>query len=278
MWLFQSTCCAAQADSCEGGKQQEAPLNQHASVRWDDESFEFERSEDFSAPKNTMILDRAMTPRTLHDVEESFDSLTPRQKRFHNKVKLPDRLLDECNIPESAVLPKEGTREEKLDELNKIYKKFVLSLNRGIVLKQVITTRSYADIHCQLMDDMINLTINQGSGVLVLISLDSVSGLDFYVQRPSIYAEAATVTRNTSSTNPLVPSLRLNSADYLVIMKFAVDGYKERKIVFVFHNERKGTTFKLCMELLVEQTKRFSNKKYSRRNLELLVAGTLRVC
>lgn len=61
----------------------------------------------------------------------------------------------------------EGNEEyQERDVLLGIFREFALDLNRGRYLTQLGSNQDYSVIHCQVMDDMQTLKVDQGNGFL----------------------------------------------------------------------------------------------------------------
>merc|ERR1719436_1505545 len=69
----------------------------------------------------------------------------------------------------------EDTEEEKKSRLLAMYQEFVLDLHTGMYLTQLTSNREYSDIHCQLMEDMATLKLDQSNGRIIEFPLTNVS-------------------------------------------------------------------------------------------------------
>merc|ERR1719299_63241 len=66
----------------------------------------------------------------------------------------------------------EDVRKTKLLEM---YQEFALDLHAGMYLTQLTSNRDYSDIHCQLMEDMQTLKLDQSNGRIIEFPLTGVS-------------------------------------------------------------------------------------------------------
>merc|ERR1719498_2326408 len=64
------------------------------------------------------------------------------------------------------------TRHQCLLEL---YQEFVLEMHTGTYLTQLTSSRDYSDIHCQLMEDLTTLKLDQSNGRILEFPLTGVS-------------------------------------------------------------------------------------------------------
>merc|ERR1712151_703201 len=68
-----------------------------------------------------------------------------------------------------------GTEEERRRKLLEMYRGFSLDLHTGTYLTQLTSTRDYSEIHCQLMEDMTILKLDQSNGRIIEFPLTNVS-------------------------------------------------------------------------------------------------------
>mmetsp|Transcript_54435 Transcript_54435/g.124861 ORF Transcript_54435/g.124861 Transcript_54435/m.124861 type:complete len:146 (-) Transcript_54435:122-559(-) len=106
-------------------------------------------------------------------------------------------------------------------------------------LTQLTSTREYADIHCQLMDDLQTLKLDQSNGRIIEFPLTGVSKVYRIVKNDQKWYNANSVP---------VPPLPLSNAEFIVVVEFM-----RRKLAFVFKEMVASQRFLLCMELLIRR-------------------------
>ena len=74
----------------------------------------------------------------------------------------------------------EGYEEQERDVLLGLFQEFALDLNRGRYLTQLGSNQDYSVIHCQVMDDMQTLKVDQGNGALVCLGACLAGGFKSY--------------------------------------------------------------------------------------------------
>merc|ERR1712136_358447 len=89
--------------------------------------------------------------------------VTPRQRTFKDRVRLPT--MRRYPIPPSCST--DDPEDRRRQELLRIHQEFVLDLHRGVHMTQLTANTEYASVHCQLMEDLCTLKMDQGSGCIV---------------------------------------------------------------------------------------------------------------
>ncbi|CAJ1375146.1 unnamed protein product, partial [Effrenium voratum] len=130
--------------------------------------------------------------------------------------------------------------EEESEEFNerevllRVFQDFVLDMNRGRYLTQLGSNQDYSVIHCQIMDDLQTLKVDQGNGCIIEFPLTGVSKVYRIVKTD----ERLTGMAGTTSTN----------IEHIVVVEFM-----RRKLAFVFMEVTEAQRFLLCMELLIRR-------------------------
>jgi len=165
--------------------------------------------------------------------------MTPRQHDFRDRIQLP-RLL-RYPLPPDA-LPDEP-EEKRRATLLSTFQDFVLDLNRGMHMTQISSNQEYSDIHCQILEDLQTLKIDQGSGCIIEFPLTAVSKVYRIVKNDDRWFSAG------SLTGPVpMPPLPLSNAEHIVVVEFM-----KRKLAFVFGDMAASQRFLMCMELLIRR-------------------------
>merc|ERR1719215_2527521 len=98
-------------------------------------------------------------------------SITPRQRDLKDQLQLPR--LQWYPVPPNCA--PEDTEEERKRKLLHMYQEVALDLHTGMYLTQLTADRDYSDIHCQLMEDMTTLKLDQSNGRIIEFPLTNVS-------------------------------------------------------------------------------------------------------
>lgn len=162
-------------------------------------------------------------------------SAASRQCNFKDKIRLPT--LRRYPVPPncSADGPEESCREELLQ----VYQEFVLELHKGIHMTQLTANQDYSNIHCQILEDLQTLKVDQGSGCIVEFPLTAVS---------KVYR----IIKNDDKlySNGLLPGARFppTVSEHIVVVEFM-----RRKLAFVFKDMDAAQRFLMCIELLIRR-------------------------
>lgn len=156
---------------------------------------------------------------------------TPRQRIICERLELP---VEATALP----VPPGCSAAEWPEQLQVMYWEFALDLHAGVVLSQLKANNEYSDIHCQLMDDMVTLKLDQNSGRIVEFPLTGVSKVYRLIKNGDNWY-------NEPMFAPFEPS---GNAEFIVVMDFM-----HRKLAFVFSDVESSHRFLTCMELLVRR-------------------------
>jgi len=158
-------------------------------------------------------LDITFTPRSERCLAQTF---TPRQLDFKEQIELPE--MQEVPLPPNCGL--DESEEVVRSKLLEMYREFAVDLHTGVYLTQLMSNlQEHADIHCQLIDDMTTLRLDQSSGFLYEFPLTDVSRV-FPIDLPG-------------------------TTDHVVFVQFF-----RRKIAFVFKDKEAALRFTMCIDLL----------------------------
>mmetsp|Transcript_88136 Transcript_88136/g.184174 ORF Transcript_88136/g.184174 Transcript_88136/m.184174 type:complete len:283 (-) Transcript_88136:51-899(-) len=160
--------------------------------------------------------------------------LTPRQQTLRSQLELP--LLNTYPIPPNATA--DESEEERKKKLLILYQEFALDLHTGMYLTQLTSNRDYSDIHCQLMEDMVTLKLDQSNGRIIEFPLTNVSKVYRIVKNDDRWY--------TAGTSP-PPNAHMNT-EQIVVVEFM-----RRKLAFVFKELQVSQRFLICMELLIRR-------------------------
>mmetsp|Transcript_13233 Transcript_13233/g.31392 ORF Transcript_13233/g.31392 Transcript_13233/m.31392 type:complete len:310 (-) Transcript_13233:304-1233(-) len=164
---------------------------------------------------------------------------TPRQRDLAEAIRLP-RLRRYPVPPGCSGGDPEDTKRR---ELLRAYREFVLDLHRGIHMTQLCANQDYSDIHCQVLDDLQTLKVDQGSGCIIEFPLSAVSKVYRIVKNDDNWHSAG------SLTGPVpIPPLPLSNAEHIVVIEFM-----RRKLAFVFNDIAAAQRFLMCIELLIRR-------------------------
>lgn len=164
---------------------------------------------------------------------------TSRQTSVRDGLALPS--LHACS--EFDELDDES-EEDSFTRLTEMYKEFTLDLYAGTFVTQLISTGDYGETHCQLMEDLMTLKLDQRNGCIVEFPLTCVTKM----------YRAIRCDRKLFKPGPSVPEKLPSNARHIVIMCF----HQRHQLVFVFTGLEETKRFITCMELLVRTAKRYS--------------------
>lgn len=183
-------------------------------------------------------FDITFTPRTFSSAGSTLPSrqvpITPRQREMRNQLELP--ALHTYPIPPNC--SPEEREEERKRRLLEMYQEFALDLHTGMFLTQLTSNRDYSDIHCQLMEDMVTLKLDQSNGRIIEFPLTSVSKVYRIVKNDDKWYAAG---------SPL-PGAGAGPTEQIVVVEFM-----RRKLAFVFKELQVSQRFLICMELLIRR-------------------------
>merc|ERR1719343_519155 len=181
------------------------------------------------------------SPRADEDKDQYLRNspITPRQRHFRDRISLPK--LRRYPLPPSC--SPDDPEEIRQEELQRVYTEFVLDLHRGIHMTQLTSNQDYSDIHCQILEDLQTLKVDQGSGCIIEFPLSAVSKVYRIVKNDDKWYSAGTLT----GPSPM-PPLPLSSAEHIVVVEFM-----RRKLAFVFSDIKVAQRFLVCIELLIRR-------------------------
>lgn len=165
--------------------------------------------------------------------------ITPRQRNFKERIKLPK--LRRYPVPPGC--SSDDPEEQRREELLRVYQEFVLDLHKGIHMTQLTSNQDYSDIHCQILEDLQTLKVDQGSGCIIEFPLSAVSKVYRIVKNDDKWYSAGSLTGPTP-----MPPLPLSNAEHIVVVEFM-----RRKLAFVFSDMGAAQRFLMCIELLIRR-------------------------
>mmetsp|Transcript_28593 Transcript_28593/g.51993 ORF Transcript_28593/g.51993 Transcript_28593/m.51993 type:complete len:286 (-) Transcript_28593:114-971(-) len=189
-------------------------------------------------------FDITFTPRSFSNYSsrstpQPLRSMTPRQRDLRDHLELP--LLHTYPLP--PICSPDEPEEEKKKKLLEMYQEFALDLHTGMYLTQLTSSRDYSDIHCQLMEDLQTLKLDQSNGRIVEFPLTGVSKVYRIVKNDEKWYSAASATAGVNM-------------EHIVVVEFM-----RRKLAFVFKELQVAQRFLLCMELLIRRAQQKQAQK-----------------
>lgn len=180
-------------------------------------------------------------PTNRNQVAERPGLLTPRQRDLRNQLDLPSL----NTYPVAPNCTAEDGEEERREKLLAMYQEFALDLHTGMYLTQLTSNRDYSDIHCQLMEDMMTLKLDQSNGRIIEFPLTNVSKVYRIVKNDDKWYTAGTALPTSSP-----------QTEQIVVVEFM-----RRKLAFVFKELQVSQRFLICMELLIRRAQQRQAKK-----------------
>eukprot|EP00440_Ansanella_granifera_P009988 gb/GFBE01010832.1/.p1 GENE.gb/GFBE01010832.1/~~gb/GFBE01010832.1/.p1 ORF type:complete len:282 (+),score=46.33 gb/GFBE01010832.1/:1-846(+) len=169
---------------------------------------------------------------------------TPRQMGLRDQLQLPS--LQTYPVPPNCSPDdREDVQKEKLLQM---YQEFALDLHTGMYLTQLTSNRDYSDIHCQVMEDMTTLKLDQSNGRIIEFPLTNVSKVYRIVKNDDKWYSAGT---------PL-PAASQNT-EQIVVVEFM-----RRKLAFVFKELQQAQRFLICMELMIRSAQQKQSQQAMR--------------
>merc|ERR1719282_1411935 len=185
-------------------------------------------------------FDMTVTPRTSCKGDRPrTTAITPRQRFFKERIRLPK--LRRYPVPPGC--SSDEPEEKRRQELLRIYREFVVDLHRGVHMTQLCANQDYSDIHCQILEDLQTLKVDQGSGCIIEFPLSAVSKVYRIVKNDDKWYSAGSLTGPTP-----MPPLPLSNAEHIVVVEFM-----RRKLAFVFNEITAAQRFLMCIELLIRR-------------------------
>eukprot|EP00450_Noctiluca_scintillans_P001972 CAMPEP_0194496390 /NCGR_PEP_ID=MMETSP0253-20130528/13679_1 /TAXON_ID=2966 /ORGANISM="Noctiluca scintillans" /LENGTH=268 /DNA_ID=CAMNT_0039337779 /DNA_START=164 /DNA_END=970 /DNA_ORIENTATION=+ len=164
--------------------------------------------------------------------------ITPRQKTFEERIRLPN--MKRYPLPPNCSM--DDPEDMRRIELMRLYREFVLDMHSGVHMTQLTANQEYSDIHCQIFEDMQTLKVDQGSGCIIEFPLCAVSKVYRIVKNDDRWF-------NANSPRPMTPCA-ISSAEHIVVVEFV-----RRKLAFVLSEIPEAQGFLVCMELLIRRAR-----------------------
>lgn len=158
---------------------------------------------------------------------------TPRQRDLRDGLELPKL----HHYPTPPGVGQEDTEEARHEKLLEMYQEFVLELFTGMFLTQLTSNRDYSDIHCQLMEDLTTLKLDQSNGRIIEFPLTGVSKVYRIVKSEDKWYSPASAQ-----------GVPMAVVEHIVVVEFM-----RRKLAFVFGELTASQRFLTCMELLIRR-------------------------
>jgi hypothetical protein len=177
-------------------------------------------------------------------------AMTPRQHNFKDRIQLPKLLR--YPLPPGC-LPEEA-EEKRRDMLLQVYRDFILDMHKGLHMTQLSSNQEYSDIHCQILEDLQTLKVDQGSGCIIEFPLTAVSKVYRIVKNDDRWYSAGSLTGPTP-----MPPLPLSNAEHIVVVEFM-----RRKLAFVFADMTAAQRFLMCIELLIRRAQEVKDEAFGR--------------
>jgi len=159
---------------------------------------------------------------------------TARQKLLFESLELPYMKVYPLP-PNCSSSDGEDVERGKLLEL---YRQFAMELYTGMYLTQMTSNHEYANIHCQLMEDMMTLKMDQDNGCIIEFPLTAV----LRVYRFNAY-------------EPNISEQGEDFMEHIVVVEFM-----RRKLLFVFGEHQVSQRFLACLELLIRRAQQQQEK------------------
>jgi len=173
------------------------------------------------------------SPRCSRSGELSNIGITPRQQELRDALELPQL----HNYPVPPGLGEDEPEEAKQQKLLKTFQDFVLEISVGMYLTQLTSNRDYCEIHCQLMEDLQTLKLDQSNGRIIEFPLTSVS---------KVYRIVKNHEKLFNASQDGEPKPQPD--EHIVVVEFM-----RRKLAFVFDEMLASQRFLTCMELLIRR-------------------------
>jgi len=235
-WMFGCCSCAG----CDAHGQGELQVQLSSDLGNQSARHQLTRGDSF---------DITFTPRSFGDLANTSCNsrqtpITPRQRDLKDQLELP--ALNTYPTPPNV--GREDSEDERKQKLKEMYQEFALDLHTGMYLTQLTSNRDYSDIHCQLMEDMTTLKLDQSNGRIIEFPLTNVSKVYRIVKNDDKWYTAGAPMQGTT-----------NNTEQIVVVEFM-----RRKLAFVFKELQVSQRFLICMELLIRRAQQKQAKKAMR--------------
>merc|ERR1712232_486669 len=179
-------------------------------------------------------LDITFTPRPFSAYGVRSAPMTPREQMLSDGLELP--IMHTYPVPPDCGPDQNEAHRQAI--LLQMYREFALELHAGMYLKQMTSESDYSDIHCQLMDDMQTLKLDQSTGCIIEFPLTGVSKVYRIVKsNDKWYSVGSTLPSDTAA-----------NMEHVVVVEFM-----RRKLAFIFRKLTESQRFLICMELLIRR-------------------------
>jgi len=169
-------------------------------------------------------------------------ALTIRQKEFRDRIELPQM----CDYPHAPGYRVDEPEDTKRYRLLQFYQEFTFDLYVGMHLTQLINGRFYEDVHCQLMDDLQTLKLDQSDGCIIEFPLISVSSV---------------FPCDDGDWNEIRTSLSKSTNRRILRPEFPVEvDFSRRRLTFIFNVLMAAQQFALCIQLLARWAQQRAGK------------------
>jgi hypothetical protein len=193
-----------------------------------------------------LVVDDALDPFLNVTISSRCDGdrkslfLSPCQKHLKDRLRLPSM----GNYPVPLHCSPDDP-EVRISELFKTFERFVLELHKGVSMTQVNAHSEYANVHCQLVDDLQTFKVDPGNGSIVEFPLTAVTRM-YRDVKPA---------RQVAGGMP-VPLPMVCVERHFVVLEFM-----KRSLVLVFGTAVDAQSFMMCMDLLVRFAQEARAKK-----------------
>lgn len=186
-------------------------------------------------------FDMTVSPRMSFkdDGSPKHSAITPRQRSLRDRIWLPK--LRRYPMPPTCT--PDDPEEVRREALLRLYQDFVMDLHKGLHMTQLTSNQDYSDIHCQILEDLQTLKVDQGSGCIIEFPLGAVSKVYRIVKNDDKWYSAGSLTGPAP-----MPPLPLSNAEHIVVVEFM-----RRKLAFVFSDIKAAQRFLMCIELLIRR-------------------------
>merc|ERR1712232_551816 len=179
-------------------------------------------------------LDITFTPRPFSAYGVRSAPITPREKALSDGLELP--AMHTYPVPPDCGPDQNEMHRQAI--LLQMYREFALELHAGMYLKQMTSDSDYSDIHCQLMDDMQTLKLDQSTGCIIEFPLTGVSKVYRIVKSNDKWYSVGSTLPGDAAAN----------TEHIVVVEFM-----RRKLAFIFRKLGESQRFLICMELLIRR-------------------------
>lgn len=164
---------------------------------------------------------------------------TPRQLLLRDWLELPP--LEICPMPPNS--GPDDPPEVRTRKLREMYKEFAINLHAGVYMTLLRSASEYSDTHCQLMDDMMTLKLDQRNGRIVEFPLRYATKVYQVTKLGDEWCKDSFSEDDTWSPD----------SEEVVVIEFLQR--KPFNLAFRFLQMYTAQQFQICMGLLVRRAK-----------------------